>query len=435
VSLYLEDNFFAIPMTPPAMEKKLLLVMPVQVQEIEGKLGFDNQTCSGLVRWVENFDRVVIACISLPKDIAMKSNTSTTWQAIADLPCADKLELVPLPYAYKIPDFIQKYRTTRQLLKTKIQESQYLCFGLSGFIGDWGAVACLEAIRLRRPYAVWADRVEYEVISRTLNQQPLKRRIKEGLTLPLTKPYQRYLINRSNLGLFQGQDCYSAYSPFCKEPHCVYDVHTQKSDWIDGSSLELKIDSILSGKPLQIVYAGRCAEMKGPLDWLHAVHKAYESGVDIQATWLGDGPLLSEMESLAHELGIRERVHLPGFVSERSQILETIKKQHIFLFCHKTPESPRCLVESLVSGCPIVGYSSSYPEGLVSDYGGGVFVPTNNWHKLADLIVELNSDRVRLSKLIKGAALSGQMFDQETVFRHRSDLIKQHLNTHLLAVG
>jgi glycosyltransferase involved in cell wall biosynthesis len=435
MSLNLETSFFSVPITPPAMEKKLLLVMPAVFEERAGQLGFDDQTSSGLVRWAENFDRVVIACPILPEYMATKSNTSTTWQPIADLPCADKLELVALPYAYKIQDFIKSYKTIRQLLKTKIQECQYLCFGICGLIGDWGAIACLEAIRLRRPYAVWADRVEYEVISRTLNKHPLRRRIKESLTLPLMKPYQGYLINRANLGLFQGQDCYSTYSPFCKEPHCVYDVHTQKSDWIEALSLELKIDSLLSGEPLRIAYAGRCAEMKGPLDWLRAVHQAYKSGVDIQATWLGDGPLLSEMKSLADELGINDRVHLLGFVSERSQILETIKKQHIFLFCHKTPESPRCLVESLVSGCPIVGYGSPYPEGLVSDYGGGLFVPTNNWQKLADLIVELNSDRVRLSKLIKGAALSGQRFDQETVFRHRSDLIKQYLNTSLVAVG
>ncbi|WP_017653687.1 glycosyltransferase [Fortiea contorta] len=435
MKLHLERNTIDISMQPPAVEKKLLLVMPVVVEEVDGKFGFDHQTSSGFIRWAENFDRVVIACPVLPKYMAEASKTSSTWQPISDLPCADKLELIPLPFAYKIQDFIKYYSSISQVIKTQIQECQYLCFGICGLIGDWGAVACLEAIKLKRPYAIWADRVEYEVISRTLHRASLKRRIKEYLTLPFMKPYQRYLVNRSHLGLFQGQDCYSAYSPFCEKSYCVYDVHTQKSDWIDTSSLELKIASILSNAPLQIVYAGRCAEMKGPVDWVRAVHQAYKAGVDIHATWLGDGPLLPEMKSLAEELGISDRIHLTGFVSERSQILETLKKHHIFLFCHKTPESPRCLVESLVSGSPIIGYGSSYPEGLVSEHGGGLFVPTNDWQKLADLIVELNLDRVRLSKLIKEAALSGRMFDQETLFKHRSDLIKQYLNTRSLVAG
>lgn len=415
------------------LQKVILLVMPVPFREVRGRLGFDDQTCEGLVRWAENFDRVVMACPVMPESVAEKSDTSMTWQAIADLPCADRLELVPLPYAYKIPDFIRAYKTTRQLLSAKIQECDYLCFALGGVIGDWGAIACLTAIKLKRPYAVWADRVEYEVISRTLwkkeslKKMPLKRLLKNFLTLPLIKPYQRYLIRRSHLGLFQGQDCYSAYSPFCKSSYCVYDIHTNKADQIDASSLDLKIKSLSNGEPLRLCYVGRAAEMKGPLDWLRVIHYLSEAGVNLQATWLGDGPLLLDMKSLADELGITEKIHFAGFVSDRNQILETMKNHHIFLFCHKTPESPRCLVESLVSGCPIIGYGSPYSEGLVSQFGGGAFVPINNWQKLANLIIELNSNRDKLSKLIFNAALSGEKFDEQSVFQNRSDLIKKHL--------
>ncbi|MBD2451210.1 glycosyltransferase [Nostoc sp. FACHB-152] len=415
------------------MRKGILLVMPVPFREIGGRLGFDDQTCQGLVRWAENFDRVVMACPLIPESLVADSDTSMTWQAIADLPCADKLELVPLPYAYKIPDFIKTYKTTRQLLSAKIQESEYLCFALSGLIGDWGAIACLEALKLKRPYAVWADRVEYEVISRTLWKEesrkkfPLKRLVKEFLTLPLIKPYQRYVISHSHLGLFQGQDCYSTYSPFCKNAHCVYDIHTHKSDQIDASNIDQKIKSLSNGEPLKLCYVGRAAEMKGPLDWLRVIHRLCEAGVNLKATWLGDGPLLVEMKSLAEELGIADKIHLAGFVRDRHQILETMRNHHIFLFCHKTPESPRCLVESLVSGCPIIGYSSPYSEGLVSQFGGGAFVPINDWQKLANLIIELNSDQEKLSKLVFQAALSGKQFDEQSVFQNRSDLIKKYL--------
>jgi glycosyltransferase involved in cell wall biosynthesis len=192
------------------------------------------------------------------------------------------------------------------IVKENIQKSQYLCFTLGGLIGDWGGIASLESIKLGRPYAVWFDRVEYEVIRRTLQSLPLKRRIKEFLTLPLMKRYQQYLIRQSSLGLFQGQDCYSAYSPFSKQPHCVYDVHTKKSDQIDEPSINLKIEELLCGGPLRICYAGRAADMKGPLDWLHTVHRVCKAGVDVQATWVGDGPLLPKMKSLAQELGIAD---------------------------------------------------------------------------------------------------------------------------------
>jgi glycosyltransferase involved in cell wall biosynthesis len=412
-------------------QNSLLLVNSVPLREVDGQLGLDDQTCAGLVRWAENFQRLVIAGPALPEHIAVQQQNSSTagtkWQAVKDLPCADQLEFVPLPYAYKLRDFTKVYAKTRELLKEKIQQNQYLCFVIARPIGDWGGIAALEAIKLRRPYTAWLDRVEYEVISRTLQSLPLVSRIKESLHLPLMKRYQRYLIRQSSLGLFQGQDCYQAYSPFCKQPHCIYDVHTKKSDQIDEPSIDLKIKSLLSNEPLRICYVGRAADMKGPLDWLHIVHRICKAGVDVKATWLGDGPLLLKMKSLIEELGIADRVNLVGFVDDQSKILQTMRENHIFLFCHKTPESPRCLIESIVSGCPIVGYESSYSQDLVSQYGGGAFVPMNDWQKLADLVVELNCDRPKLSKLIREAALSGQFFDEETVYQERSDLIKKYI--------
>jgi glycosyltransferase involved in cell wall biosynthesis len=415
------------------MRKGILLVMPVPFREVEGQLKLDDQACKGLVRWAENFDHVVLACPVIPEHLVANSETSIIWQAIADLPCADRLELIPLPYAYKISDFIKTYRTTSKLLSANIQNCQYLCFVIGGLIGDWGAIACLEAIKLKHSYAVWTDRVEYEVISRTLFKKeslkttPLKQLLKKFLLLPLLKPYQRYLCRRSQLGLLQGQDCYSAYSAFCKNSYCIYQTHTQKSDQIDTSSLNLKIKSLSNGEPLLICYVGRATDMKGPFDWLRVIHHLCEAGINLKANWLGDGPLLSDMKSLADQLGISNKIHFAGFVSDYKQVLEYMKKQHIFLFCHKTPESARCLIEALVSGCPIVGYSSLYPESIVSEYGGGMFVPSNNWKKLANLIVELNSDREKLKELIINAAISGQQFEEQSLYKNRSDLIKQYL--------
>jgi len=412
------------------MKEKLLLVNPVIMRELKGKLGLDDQTCQDFMRWTEHFDRVVFACITLPEHVVDHTSISvagTNWQAITDLPCADKIEVIKLPWAYRLQNFIPTYPATRKLLKEKIEECKYLCFNIWGLVGGWGSIACLEAIKQGRSYAVWTDTVEYEVTRRILPSLPWKRRIKESLTLPLMKSYHQYLIAKSELGLFQGRDCYLEFSPLNKHPYCVYNIHTQKSDQIDIASLNQKIDSLLSGSTLQICYAGRATQMKGPFDWLRALHHIHKLGVKFQATWMGRGQLLPEMKSLIKDLGIDDYVNLVGFVSNRQELLQTIRESHIFLFCHKTPESPRCLVESLVSGCPIVGYESSYPVDLVSKNGGGVFTPMDNWQKLAEKLIELNSDRKLLSELTRCAALSGQYFDEETVFQRRSALIKQYI--------
>jgi glycosyltransferase involved in cell wall biosynthesis len=97
------------------------------------------------------------------------------------------------------------------------------------------------------------------------------------------------------------------------------------------------------------------------------------------------------------------------------------------LFTHITPESPRCLIEALISGAPIIGYQSDYAEDLIKDMGGGEFVPIGQWERLGDLLVTLSSDRHQLARLIQQAGENGKRFNSEVVFRERSELIKAHL--------
>ncbi len=421
------------------MDTSLLLVLPVPFRLVDGRYGLDEQTCDGLIRWVEHFDRIVMAAPVLADDQAKELSTTETWRAIEELPCANQLELVPLPYAYKPAMYLRHYDTVRRLLSAKIQECDYLCFAPAVWIGDWASVACLEAIKLKRSYAMWADRVEYEVIRRLLTEKnSLKTHIKK-LILPTVKRHIHHLIRQSQVGLFQGQDCYTAYAPFSRNPQCVYDIHTQKSDQISAYSLTAKLDRLIKGEPLKLCYVGRAVEMKGAIDWIEIIHQLQQRGIKLTATWLGDGHLLSEMKQLAAKLGIADSITFGGFVSDRTQMLLTMQQQDVFMFCHKTPESPRCLVEALVSGLPIVGYDSAYPRGLVAQYGGGVFTPLSEKTALVDQIVALDRDRATLCNLTQQAAESGKLYDEETVFKHRSELIKKFVipkasiaETHLL---
>lgn len=409
------------------MVKQLLQVSPPLFRWVEGRLELDAHTCDALALWTRNFDRIVIASPIMPTQTGTDINCSlAASRAVAELPYQDQLEVVTLPYAYRLQDFVQTYKATRQLLRQKILESQYLYLGIGALIGDWAAIACLEAIQQERAYSISSDRVEYGIIRQNLPKMPLKRRIKETLTLPLMKQFHRYLVRHASVGLFQGHDCYTAYGPFCPQAHCVYDVHTQKSDQINPDQLQRKIQSVAQGNPLRIVYVGRAAEMKGPLDWLRSIHQVIQAGVEVEATWVGDGPLLPAMQDLVQELGLDRQVRLMGFMSDRSALLNLLRSQHLFLFCHKTPEAPRCLIEALVAGCPLVGYDSPYPRGLIAEQGGGDFVPLHQWQALANLVLAYQRDRSKLVQLIQAAALSGKRFDQETVYQHRIDLIKQY---------
>ncbi|PTM41486.1 glycosyltransferase [Bosea sp. 124] len=417
-----DDRDSAAP--PTGAKGHLLLVTAVRLRQGPRGLRLDDQTCAGICRWAEHFETVTFAGIALAD--ASEDATSATWLDVVDLPCSAQIRFVPLPLAYRVGTFVANYRQTRALLAAEIRRADHLSFTVGYLVGDWAAIAALEARSQGRKFAIWFDRVEQDVIRNALPELPLRRQIKERLTLPLMIPYHRYLLGRSSLALLQGMDTFKAYAPYASNPACVYDVHTQPSDFIETPRLDEKIDGILNGQKLRVTYVGRAAVMKGPLDWLHALASARQAGLSFEACWLGDGPLLPEMKELAEKLGISEYVALPGYVGDRATILEAMRSSHIFMFCHKTKESPRCLIEALVSGCPIVGYTGGYPEGLVQNGGGGMLSPLDDVAALGASLVHLDADRSRLAELVRNAARSGRLYDEEKLYRERAELIARH---------
>jgi glycosyltransferase involved in cell wall biosynthesis len=409
------------------MKEKLLLISPLPTRYTrDGGFEIESQALNSEFSQILNhFQTLTVGCILVP-DGQQEMPEISSWSQVSESSVADRLEIIPLPYAYKLTDFIATYKKTRALLRQEILKSEYLAFSPYVLIGDWAGLACLEALSIGRSYAFMIARLEYEIMKATAQKQPLKRRLKYPITTNLIKYYIRFLASQSSVALLQGSDCFNEFSSICSQPYLVHKVSTNKQDQINQVDLAQKIASITNRDPLQISYSGRLGEMKSPLDWVRAIDLACQSGVKLKATWLGDGPLLGEAQALARQLAVDQYIDFPGFISDRQQVLSTMRNSHIFMFCHKTPESARCLIEALVSGCPIVGYRSAHADGLVEQTGGGQFVPVNDWQKLAETIVSLDQDRLKLAELVRQAAQSGEKFDQESIYQHRSSLIRQY---------
>jgi glycosyltransferase involved in cell wall biosynthesis len=308
---------------------------------------------------------------------------------------------------------------------TSIAGSKHLQFAIGGLFGDWAAVAALEAARRGRRYAIHTDRVEHEVLKRTSAGMSGMRRLRAAIEAPLMARYHRHVIRSCSLGLWHGDDCYRAYSPWCKESHLIHDVHTKEADLIDGPTLEAKVRRVMEAEVFELIYAGRLDPMKAPLEWLRAIGAARDKGVRLRATWYGEGPLLDAAKAEASRLNLGNAVRVPGFVADRAALLDRLRSAHAMVFTHVTPESPRSLLESLLSGTPILGYDNAYALELLSGRGGGALVPIHDAEALGGLIVEIWNDRPRLARLIRQAAENGTRFTDSAVFSERSKLVQQ----------
>ncbi|KQX17778.1 MULTISPECIES: glycosyltransferase [unclassified Sphingomonas] len=402
-------------MAPPA-GTTLLLVIPAPLHESDGRLWLDAQACNGLRLWLDHFDRVIL-CAPLAGHGPVPADMV---EIFASLP-ADRLEVHPLPVAFTPLRFVRNFRAVRRRLLAQIARATHCQFAIGGSWGDWGALATILATRRRRKVAVWTDRVESEVMRFQARGYRGVRRLYRRFNAWLAERLERFVIGHAAIGLFHGMDSYRAYARFSRGPHLVHNIHLGAEHRIVPAALEAKVAR--RGQPMRIVYAGRVHPDKGPEDWIEALARLGD-GAAVRATWYGDGPLLDAARRIVSERGLGDRIAFPGRVSDRTALLAALAEADIFLFCHKTPESARCLIEALLSGTPIVGYASPYAEDLIATHGGGLLTG-HDPAALAATVSALAGDRDRLADLARRAAADGRPMTDSAVFAHRAELIKR----------
>lgn len=292
----------------PSKSKTLLIYAPVPLHEQDGILLLEDQACNGLRLWAEHFERLIVM---MPLDTG---SPPPTWVPITQVgPALERIEIQPLPMAYRPDKFLLHLPATRRKIRALIERSDFIGFSIGGLFGDWGSVSCIEAYRLGRPYYVWTDRVESEVVRRTADQGAWRHRLRARLTHRPMAWLERALIRRAALGLFHGRETYDAYAPFCQKPEVVHDIHIKRQDHISAEALVVKMAHVSEG-PLRICYVGRADPMKGPLDWIEVLEKLAAASVDFRALWLGDGADYHPMRSRVERAGLSDRVEMPGLL-------------------------------------------------------------------------------------------------------------------------
>jgi colanic acid/amylovoran biosynthesis glycosyltransferase len=407
---------------PNVKRGNLLVVTAPVVRAVNDVYEVDADTANNLRSYLENFSHVTLAC---PLQI---QGSGQMWKSLPFrmLEDGDRFSYVPLPYSYREDRHFRYYRATRDLLRLEILKSDYLLFSPHS-IFDWPVLAALEAIKMKRNYVCESDWDHESVWRVNLNAMPLGvNRVRKTIWMYIFLRDLYKCLFRSSLALLQGQDVFDAYKGAAPNPHKVLNVQVTSEDHISSVELDAKLAAIGKGVPLVISYAGRLAPMKGPLDWLRAVASAVDAGVKLRATWFGDGPLMPQMQQEIARLGIQENVTLAGVVS-REEIMARLRETDIFLFCHKTGESPRCLVEALATGCALVGYGTAYSRDLTASFGGSDLANIGDWKALAEKIVSLYRDRPKLSRLVEAAAASGKLLDRDPLMQNRIDLIKKNI--------
>jgi glycosyltransferase involved in cell wall biosynthesis len=139
------------------------------------------------------------------------------------------------------------------------------------------------------------------------------------------------------------------------------------------------------GAPL-VLSVGRLTEQKDHPTALRAFAAAGHP--EARLALLGIGPLEAETRALAAELGIADRVVMPG----RLELRDWLERADVFLHTSRWEGFGMVLLEAMLAGLPVVATRVSAVPEVVADGETGVLVDPGNWRAVGAALDRYLSD-------------------------------------------
>lgn len=141
-----------------------------------------------------------------------------------------------------------------------------------------------------------------------------------------------------------------------------------------------------SSGPIKLISACSLIGLKNVDKVIRAVlilkNKGYQARLDI----CGDGPLKDYLITLVKELGLIDQVVFHGFLP-RQTVLEKMRESNVFLM----PSAPETLglafLESMASGCVVVGHRGWGIDGIIKDGVDGFLVNSPTPEEIAHKVI------------------------------------------------
>lgn len=160
-------------------------------------------------------------------------------------------------------------------------------------------------------------------------------------------------------------------------------------------------DILDTKKKNSILWVARMLQWKHPSHAIEVARRLCEDNLDFQLNMIGIGSEQQKIETLIHQYGLEEKVHLIGSVKP-SEVRAYMEKSEIFLFTSDHNEGwGAVLNEAMNSACAVVSNAriGSAPF-LIQDKKNGLLYDENDIEKLyqnTKMLIQNKEERKRLS--------------------------------------
>lgn len=153
---------------------------------------------------------------------------------------------------------------------------------------------------------------------------------------------------------------------------------------------------------IRILYAGHLIKTKRVDDVLRSLYSlVYEMGVkDVLLTLIGEGPEKGKLLKLAKSLGINDKIKWKNFCS-KEELIKEIKNADVLLLLSESENYGIIVAESLALGTPVIGTKITALKEFLNESGYFGVNYTPNPTEVAQLILEIVNNDVRVGQLSK----------------------------------
>jgi glycosyltransferase involved in cell wall biosynthesis len=161
-----------------------------------------------------------------------------------------------------------------------------------------------------------------------------------------------------------------------------------------------------------IVSLGSLEAIKNPFGIIRSLHLLTQKGfTNWKYVWIGDGPLKEQFRQLAEQLGLSDRIELPGFVPWQD-VFDILKRADLYLLYSLSEGLPRALLEAMACALPAI---ASNVGGVSELLHKNDIVPPLDDEMLADKLYEVITNPKRLTEMSQRNLHSAKSYSAENM--------------------
>jgi glycosyltransferase involved in cell wall biosynthesis len=192
---------------------------------------------------------------------------------------------------------------------------------------------------------------------------------------------------------------------------------------IAARKIPAEADAVLPDRRV-VLLVGRYSEEKNLFTALQALDGVFARVADVDAVFLGDGPLRGELERSRDAIEHQARIHILGYSTE---VWGWLKRSSLYVSLSRFEGSPNTVLEAIACGCPVVLSDIEAHREVAAQLPNAILVSASEPSAIVDAICRGLSPGAHSTSTADGAPAALAHLTPQATARRYLDLYRKVL--------